>query len=141
MINSDYRTSLERNGYVFIPSFLPDFDITKVFHMIEGIQFTYISENEDLSKTIETLHPKNKNGLKKNTYSGLFGMDEFPFHTDLSQLNRPPRYLFLRCVNGAKNVKNNILPLESIANNFDEGKLKKCILKQGINCYPIVPYH
>ncbi|POE05760.1 TauD/TfdA family dioxygenase [Pectobacterium odoriferum] len=139
MINRDYRNSLERNGYVFIPSFLPSFDINKVLHMIGGIQFTYIFESEGLSKTIETLHPKNKNGSNKNTYSGIFGMDEFPFHTDLSQLNRPPRYLFLRCINGAKNVKTNILPLEIIASKFDEGKLNKCILKQREKLLPNNP--
>lgn len=48
MINRDYRNSLERNGYVFIPSFLPSFDINKVLHMIGGIQFTYIFESEGL---------------------------------------------------------------------------------------------
>ncbi len=35
-----------------------------------------------------------------NTYSGIFGLGRFPFHTDLAHWRRPPRYLMLRCVKG-----------------------------------------
>jgi L-asparagine oxygenase len=35
-----------------------------------------------------------------NTYSGIYGIDRFPFHTDLAHWRLPPRYLLLRCLNG-----------------------------------------
>jgi len=39
-----------------------------------------------------------------NTYSGNFGLNPFPFHTDLAQWPAPPRYLMLRCVRGYRDV-------------------------------------
>lgn len=35
-----------------------------------------------------------------NTYSGIFGMGLFPFHTDLAHWPIPPRFLLLRCLKG-----------------------------------------
>lgn len=35
-----------------------------------------------------------------NTYSGIFGMGLFPFHTDLAHWRIPPRFLLLRCLRG-----------------------------------------
>lgn len=35
-----------------------------------------------------------------NSYSGMYGLGRFPFHTDLAHWQEPPRYLMLRCVKG-----------------------------------------
>lgn len=48
--------------------------------------------------TVQTLMPQAAS--TPNTYSGLFGLGSFPFHTDLAHWWRPPRYLLLRCVRG-----------------------------------------
>jgi L-asparagine oxygenase len=39
-----------------------------------------------------------------NTYSGIYGLNRFPFHTDLAHWRLPPRYLLLRCINGYTDV-------------------------------------
>lgn len=39
-----------------------------------------------------------------NSYSGIYGLEAFPFHTDLAHWNEPPRYLMLRCVKGYAEV-------------------------------------
>jgi len=39
-----------------------------------------------------------------NTYSGIYGLQRFPFHTDLAHWRVPPRYLLLRCVTGYPDV-------------------------------------
>lgn len=39
-----------------------------------------------------------------NTYSGIFGLGGFPFHTDLAHWSVPPRYVVLRCVRGYVDV-------------------------------------
>lgn len=39
-----------------------------------------------------------------NTYSGIYGLDRFPFHTDLAHWRLPPRYLLLRCLKGYADV-------------------------------------
>jgi alpha-ketoglutarate-dependent taurine dioxygenase len=39
-----------------------------------------------------------------NTYSGIYGLETFPFHTDFAHWRYPPRYLMLRCVVGFEEV-------------------------------------
>lgn len=39
-----------------------------------------------------------------NTYSGIYGLGRFPFHTDLAHWPLPPRYLLLRCIKGYTDV-------------------------------------
>jgi L-asparagine oxygenase len=39
-----------------------------------------------------------------NTYSGMYGLGRFPFHTDLAHWRLPPRYLLLRCITGHAKV-------------------------------------
>ncbi len=39
-----------------------------------------------------------------NTYSGNYGLDRFPFHTDLAHWSLPPRYFMLRCIKGYAQV-------------------------------------
>ena len=39
-----------------------------------------------------------------NTYSGNYGLNALPLHTDLAHWHRPPRYVMLRCIVGAPSV-------------------------------------
>jgi L-asparagine oxygenase len=39
-----------------------------------------------------------------NTYSGIYGLARFPFHTDLAHWRSPPRYLMLRCMKGYDDI-------------------------------------
>ncbi|MGH9590129.1 MAG: TauD/TfdA family dioxygenase [Terracidiphilus sp.] len=39
-----------------------------------------------------------------NSYSGIYGLGSFPFHTDLAHWHEPPRYFMLRCVKGYAEV-------------------------------------
>jgi L-asparagine oxygenase len=39
-----------------------------------------------------------------NTYSGIYGLQHFPFHTDLAHWSQPPRYFLLRCAQGYADV-------------------------------------
>lgn len=39
-----------------------------------------------------------------NTYSGIYGLQQFPFHTDLAHWRFPPRYLLLRCIAGYADI-------------------------------------
>lgn len=55
-----------------------------------------------------------------NTYSGIYGLDRFPFHTDLAHWRLPPRYLLLRCVTGSADVPTLLLDGQTI---FDVVKL------------------
>ena len=59
--------------------------------------------NSDIS-TVQTLRPRNKSQNYFNRYSGTYGLEEFPLHTDLAHWEVPPRYMLLRCKKGSYNV-------------------------------------
>lgn len=63
---------------------------------------------------VQTLVPKMKIDEQDNTYSGNFGLDVFPFHTDLAHWYVPPRYILLRCVNPAEHVATKLIDSQSI---------------------------
>lgn len=51
---------------------------------------------------IQSLKPRGTS--TPNTYSGIFGVGRFPFHTDLAHWPEPPRYILLRCMKGYEDV-------------------------------------
>jgi len=65
---------------------------------------------------VQTLTPRLKENEHENTYSGNYGLNEFPFHTDLAHWHVPPRYLFLRCVFPADNVATKLIDSHNVEN-------------------------
>jgi L-asparagine oxygenase len=53
---------------------------------------------------IHQLRPRRVEEAPLNTYSGNYGLGEFPLHTDLAHWFLPPRYFLLRCVVGFGNI-------------------------------------
>ncbi len=53
---------------------------------------------------IQTLRPRREAQAAPNTYSGQYGLDDFPLHTDLAHWPLPPRYFLLRCIVGTEAV-------------------------------------
>jgi hypothetical protein len=58
---------------------------------------------------VQTLIPRRIYDSPPNTYSGNFGRAEFPLHTDLAHWARPPRYIVLRCIQGAQDISTRLL--------------------------------
>jgi len=58
---------------------------------------------------MQSLTPGPADDSPPNTYSGNFGLMEFPLHTDLAHWARPPHYLLLRCIHGNQCVATRIL--------------------------------
>ncbi len=54
---------------------------------------------------LHRLMPKNTWESTPNSYSGIYGLDEFPLHTDLAHHPLPPRFFMLRCINGHLSVR------------------------------------
>ncbi len=51
---------------------------------------------------VHTIIPKETD--TPNTYSGMYGMGDFPMHTDMAHWRDPPRFMLLRCVRGHEGV-------------------------------------
>lgn len=64
-----------------------------------------------------------------NTYSGIYGFDRFPFHTDLAHWRRPPRYLLLRCIKGFADVPTLLIDGRAIITAINLDVLGRAIVK------------
>lgn len=126
MLTSQQKHVLDKNGYIFLPEFLPNLDIVSCGKFFGEIIPPHSIKNE---YPAEKLTPKEKKEFNKNTYSSIFGLGEFPYHTDLAHLPTPPKYLLLRCLKGAKDVKTKILESKNIIKEYDFSKLKRSIFK------------
>lgn len=129
MLTTQQKHVLEKYGHVFISEFLPNIDIVSCGKTVGKMVAPFSLKNGLTAETFETLTPKNEINANKNTYSSIFGLEEFPYHTDLAHSSLPPKYLLLRCVKGSKNVKTNILKSKAIFEKYDYTKLKRCIFK------------
>jgi TfdA family taurine catabolism dioxygenase TauD len=92
------KEQIQKDGYVFLREYRTDSDDTEVASEFGKPSYTR-GESE-----VQSLSPQTKDEATPNTYSGIYGYEKFPFHTDLAHWKKPPRYLLLRCVVGFKEV-------------------------------------
>ncbi|WP_292223480.1 TauD/TfdA family dioxygenase [Mesorhizobium sp.] len=92
----EIRDEIRKSGYIFFRNHRPNDSIVEMA--------------EDFGKPLEpwedglvqTLVPLSE--AAPNSYSGIFGLNRFPFHSDLAHWCTPPRYLLLRCVTGYSDI-------------------------------------
>ncbi len=68
---------------------------------------------------VQTLTPRVKDNEPSNTYSGNYGTNEFPFHSDLAHWYTPPRYIFLRCVVPGVDVQTKLIDSKNIIKDVE----------------------
>jgi L-asparagine oxygenase len=95
-MSAEVKGELGRHGYVFLRNYRPAADTIAVAREF-GSPVTPWEGG-----LVQTLIPRVN--ATPNTYSGIYGLDRFPFHTDLAHWRTPPRYLLLRCVTGYVDV-------------------------------------
>lgn len=78
---------------------------------------------------VQTLVPKDQTSSPPNTYSGNFGLCEFPLHTDLAHWALPPRFLVLRCVSGVEAVPTRILDGQTLLRKFGLTNLRRVLVQ------------
>jgi len=78
---------------------------------------------------VQTLRPCGIETKQKNSYSGNFGMGEFPLHTDMAHWYVPPRFFVLRCVQAAQEVHTNFVPAREIIGSEDHITLKRALFR------------
>lgn len=88
------RDEVLERGYALIPAWRPE--------RSAGNMAASLGEPLSLGtgNPAHTLTPAAKEVSTPNTYSGLYGLQGFPFHTDMAHWRAPPRYLMLRCLVG-----------------------------------------
>lgn len=81
------------------------------------------------AKTVQELRPVNKDSMETSSYSGNYGVEEFPFHSDMAHWFRPPRYLFLCCRVPALSVETRIVKSERIFEGEDVHDLRRALFR------------
>jgi alpha-ketoglutarate-dependent taurine dioxygenase len=70
-----------------------------------------------------------KQDAAPNTYSGMYGLNEFPFHNDMAHWRDPPRYLMLRCLKGHDSVATVVVDSHDVLENVGEQTLIRALVK------------
>lgn len=90
------REIVTSDGFAILPGYRPG---------VPGIDITFsLGTPYVAAPALHALKPAAKEAAPLNTYTGNFGFDQFPFHTDLAHWQMPPRYVLLRCVVGFDEV-------------------------------------
>src|SRR5690606_448828 len=100
------KENVTTNGYAFIREYYPE---THMASVAQALGQPLVPWEGGL---IQDLLPRN--AAMPNTYSGIYGLNPFPFHTDLAHWRLPPRYLLLRCVTGHVDVPTLLLDSQTI---------------------------
>lgn len=108
-------------GYAFVRDYRPEMDTLRVA-MALGKPLTPWEGG-----LIQKLVPRAD--APPNTYSGIYGLDRFPFHTDLAHWRQPPRYLLLRCVKGFPDVPTLLIDGQTIVDTVTLDILARAIVK------------
>lgn len=119
---SALRQELEERGYVSFSSSVRE-SMLEVAQRIGNVLKT------PTMPLIQTLTPRLKENEPDNTYSGNFGVNEFPFHTDLAHWYVPPRYLLLRSVVPVTDVETKLIDSKDICDELDACLLSRAHFK------------
>ena len=108
-------------GYALIERCRPDLDSVTIARALGGPRIPWDGG------LVQTLTPRIN--APPNTYSGIYGLSSFPYHTDLAHWRRPPRYLLLRCLKGFHDVPTLLVDGHSILNAVTTDLLTRAIVK------------
>jgi len=117
------RQEVDVHGYAFIPAYRPELETIEAVSLIGSVLSL-----EGFS-VVQELRPRSASSAPPNTYSGNFGMGEFPMHTDLAHWALPPRYLALRCIEGSPEVATGIFDGKVLIEEFGVTLLRRTLLQ------------
>jgi L-asparagine oxygenase len=110
-------------GYSFLQSHLPEQSTLEVVTAIgTPLRLKGLAD-------IQSLKPRQRCQASPNMYSGNYGLDDFPLHTDLAHWYIPPRYLVLRCLTGAGGVATRLLDGNDVIKAVGEGALRRALVQ------------
>ena len=114
---------LQSAGYAFLPSYLPGKSSEDVARSI-GVEICMARIG-----SVYQLKPKPQDDAPATTYSGMYGVNIFPLHTDLAHRRFPPRFLMLRCVVGHDAVTTLLIDGAQIIDNIDPIILSRTLVR------------
>ena len=125
---SYHANRLHRNGYIFLREWLPEWTTISIAQSIGTVIDIQAFAQSDIP-IVQTLQPRIKSDNLKNQYSGTYGLNEFPLHTDLAHWEVPPRYILLRCLNGSQRAYTRLLDSLSLVSILDTRMLQRALVR------------
>ena len=117
------RKSMEADGFLLLHGLAIDTPSLEI-----AAEVGVVDEVQGLS-AVQSLIPRDKSESSPNTYSGNFGLSEFPLHTDLAHWALPPRYVLLRCLHGQATVSTRLLDGRSIIRSLGAVRLRSALVQ------------
>lgn len=115
--------AITEQGYAVIREHKPE-----AHSLVAFSDFGEIETVEGLN-TVQQLVPRHRTESLPNTYSGNFGVEEFPLHTDLAHWATPPQFLALRCITGTGLVPTRILDGQLLVQHFGVKFLRSILVQ------------
>lgn len=116
------KSDVTRKGYAFVRDSYPASETAAVADMLGKPMALWEG------RLVHDLIPRRSS--TPNTYSGIYGLDRFPFHSDLAHWRMPPRYLLLRCVTGYADVPTLLIDGRTLIEAVTLDILSRAIFKQ-----------
>jgi L-asparagine oxygenase len=78
---------------------------------------------------VQELIPRPAEQASASSYGGMYGLGQFPLHTDMAHWYLPPHYFLLRCVQPAPEVKTFVLHSRHLFADEDEVTLRRALFR------------
>lgn len=124
-----FAERLRRDGYVLLSRWRCEETTIAIGHKIGVVTDIQALLPYSNIPTVQTLTPRNEAKSSSSHYSGIFGLNEFPLHTDLAHWARPPRYFILRCQNGSRSVATKLLACSTLATLLNIETLRHALVR------------
>lgn len=122
--------NLRQHGYVILRQWRPDDATLTVGHTVGSVVDVSTLALSGHVPTVQTLVPTSRHKAHNTVYSGIFGLGEFPLHTDLAHWMVPPRYMMLRCQRGSQAVATRLLAASEIVTRVGSDTVRQALTRQ-----------
>ena len=78
---------------------------------------------------VQVLIPRASGQTSASSYGDMYGLGQFPLHTDMAHWYIPPRFFLLRCVRPAAEVKTLVLHSRHLFSDEDEVTLRRALFR------------
>ena len=119
----DISTKLAVDGFAMIGGRSPEISGIAAFSGLGAVvRLPGVAE-------VQVLTPRHTGQAPPNTYSGNFGIQAFPLHTDLAHWFLPPRFFALRCVIGSRQVSTSLVDVKDLMSEVGRQNLTRALVR------------
>jgi len=122
-VRRNVREALLREGFAFLPKLMPGAPTLEVAALFGDPDFACHTE------VVQSLRVRKLSEAPPNTYSGAYGADVFPLHSDLAHWHLPPRYFLLRCLVGSPVVPTYLLRAKGVVASVGKSALARGLMR------------